>query len=312
LPAEVTNRDPDKMTVLLMTGVTALTRGTAIAMEREGVTYPAQDIRAWLLEADLTHVSNEVSFAENCPPPAGYTTLVFCSDPRYIELLEAMDIDAVELTGNHLLDWGVEAMRNSLRMYEERNMPYYGGGWTLSQARNPLILKHGEHTFGFLGCNPVGPSSVWATDERPGAASCDYDLLFAQIRELRQQDIIPIVTFQYWEFSQYEPTLQQQVDFRAAAEAGAVIVSGSQAHQPQGFGFHADTFIHYGLGNLFFDQMQSLPTRQEFLDRHIFYDGRHISTEVLTAMLEDYARPRPMTPEERQALLETAFEASSW
>jgi poly-gamma-glutamate synthesis protein (capsule biosynthesis protein) len=160
------------MTVLLMTGVTALTRGTAIAMEREGVTYPAQDIRDWLLEADLTHVSNEVSFAENCPPPAGYTTLVFCSDPRYIELLEAMDIDAVELTGNHLLDWGVEAMRNSLRMYEERNMPYYGGGWTLSQARNPLILKHGEHTFGFLGCNPVGPSSVWATDERLAITIC--------------------------------------------------------------------------------------------------------------------------------------------
>ncbi len=312
LPSEVTNRDPDKMTVLLMTGVTALTRGTAIAMEREGVTYPAQDIRDWLLEADLTHVSNEVSFAENCPPPAGYTTLVFCSDPRYIELLEDTDIDAVELTGNHLLDWGVEAMRNSLRMYEERNMSYYGGGWTLAQARNPLILKHGEHTFGFLGCNPVGPSSVWATDERPGAASCDYDLLFAQIRELRQQDIIPIVTFQYWEFSQYEPTLQQQADFRAAAEAGAVIVSGSQAHQPQGFGFHAGAFIHYGLGNLFFDQMQSLPTRQEFLDRHVFYEGQHISTEVLTAMLEDYARPRPMTPDERQVLLETAFEASSW
>nr|HID15052.1 hypothetical protein [Anaerolineae bacterium] len=67
-----------------------------------------------------------------------------------------------------------------------------------------------------------------------------------------------------------------------------------------------------GLGNLFFDQMQSLETRQEFVDRHVFYDGRHISTELLTAMLEDYARPRPMTDEEREALLRAAFGASGW
>lgn len=308
----LTNRDPAKMSVVAMTGVTALARATAMRMERSGVTYPAQDIRPWLVNADITHVSNEVSFAENCPPPANYTTMVFCSSPRYIELFEDTDVDVVELTGNHLLDWGLEAMALSLSMYDERSIPYFGGGWNLAQAQTPLTLTHGVHTFGFVGCNPVGPASNWATEELPGAAPCDYDLLTAQIQELRQQGVIPIVTLQYWEFYQYEPTPQQRTDFRALAEAGAAIVSGSQAHQPQGFDFHAGAFIHYGLGNLFFDQMWSLETRQEFVDWHVFYDGRHISTQVLTAILEDYARPRPMTPEEREALLTAAFEASGW
>ena len=312
LAPSLTNRDPAKTTAVVMTGVTALCRATAMRMERHGVTYPAQDILPWLVEADVTHVSNEVSFAENCPPPSDYYTMVFCSAPGFIELLEYIDVDVVELTGNHLLDWGVEAMNLSLRMYDERSIPYFGGGWNLAQAQRPLTLTHGVHTFGFVGCNPAGPPSDWATDDRPGAAPCDYDLLYAQIRQLREQSIIPIVTLQYWEFSQYEPTPQQRAEFRALAEAGAVIVSGSQAHQPQGFDFHAGAFIHYGLGNLFFDQMWSLETRQEFVDRHVFYDGRHISTEVLTAILEDYARPRPMTPEERETLLRTAFAASGW
>jgi len=308
----LTNRDPAKMTVVVMTGVTALSRATAMRMERHGMTYPAQDIRDWLVGADITHVSNEVSFAENCPPPANYTTMVFCSSPRYIELLEDVDVDVVELTGNHLLDWGLGAMQLSLTMYDTRNIPYFGGGWNLAQAQTPLTLTHGVHTFGFVGCNPVGPRSDWATEDLPGAAPCDYDLLDVQIRQMRERDIIPIVTLQYWEFYQYEPTPQQRAEFRALAEAGAIIVSGSQAHQPQGFDFHAGAFIHYGLGNLFFDQMWSLETRQEFLDRHIFYDGRHISTEVLTAILEDYARPRPMTDEEREVLLRAAFAASGW
>ncbi len=306
------NRDTDKMTVIVMTGVTALARATGIRMDRYGPTYPAQDIRPWLIDADITHISNEVSFAENCPPPADYTTMVFCSNPRYIELFEDTDIDVLELTGNHLLDWGVEAMQLSLMMYDQRGIPYFGGGWNLAQAQAPLTITHGVHTFGFLGCNPVGPASDWATEDRPGSAPCDYEQLYTQVRQLRERGIIPIVTLQYWEFYQYEPTPQQRAEFRALAEAGAVIVSGSQAHQPQGFDFHAGSFIHYGLGNLFFDQMWSLETRQEFVDRHVFYDGRHISTEVLTAILEDYARPRPMTTEERETLLRTAFEASGW
>jgi poly-gamma-glutamate synthesis protein (capsule biosynthesis protein) len=203
-------------------------------------------------------------------------------------------------------------MRLSLTMYDERGLSYFGGGWNLAQAQSVLTLTHGVHTFGFAGCNPVGPASDWATDSQPGAAPCNYDALYAQVHQLRDQGIIPIVTQQYWEFYQYDPTPQQRSDFRALAEAGAVIVSGSQAHQPQGFDFYGGAFIHYGLGNLFFDQMWSLETRQEFVDRHVFYDGRHLSTEVLTAILEDYARPRPMAPEEREALLSAAFAASGW
>jgi poly-gamma-glutamate synthesis protein (capsule biosynthesis protein) len=312
LPGAFTNRDSEKMTVLMMTGVTALTRGTARTMEREGATYPARDVRDWLIEPDLTHFSNEVSFAKDCPTPTAASTMVFCSDPGYFELLEHVDADVLELTGNHLLDWGVSAMEDSLRLYEERGLPFFGGGWTLDEARRPLTVTHGVHTFGFLGCNSVGPSYAWATAERPGAASCDYDLLTTQVSDLRKEGVIPIVTFQYLESDRYAPLVRQQADFRAIAEAGAAIVSGSQAHWPQGFDFHAESFIHYGLGNLFFDQMQRLEYRQEFLDRHVFYDGRHISTELLTAMLEDYARPRPMTPEERRALLEATFAVSGW
>jgi poly-gamma-glutamate synthesis protein (capsule biosynthesis protein) len=314
--APLTNRDPAKMVTILMTGVTALTRGTAVRMETNGVLYPAQDIRDWLLDADLTHISNEVSFAETCPPPANNESVVFCASPRYIELIEDADIDVIELTGNHLLDWGVEAMELSLSMYDERGIRTYGGGWDLAQAQMPLTVTVNGYTFAFVGCNPAGPPSDYATEDRPGSAPCDFglvpDQLGPQVQQLREQGIIPIVTLQYLETYSYAPTDQQRVDFRALSAAGAAIVSGSQAHQPQGFDFEDGAFIHYGLGNLFFDQMWSLETRQEFLDRHVFYDGRHISTEVLTAILEDYARPRPMTVEERQALLSAAFAASGW
>jgi poly-gamma-glutamate synthesis protein (capsule biosynthesis protein) len=84
--------------------------------------------------------------------------------------------------------------------------------------------------------------------------------------------------------------------------------------------FEHGAFIDYGLGNLFFDQNWVIDmydnvivqTSWEIIQRHTFYNGRHLSTELLTAKLEDYAQPRPMTAEERELFLSELFEASGW
>jgi hypothetical protein len=312
LQALATNRDPAKMTTLVMTGTTALVRNTALRMEEEGIDYPALDIGNWLRSTDLTHISNEVPFYTQCPPAEPLRReMRFCSDPSYIGLLQAVGANIIELTGNHVLDWGTDAFLYTLDLYRQNQMPYYGGGENLADARKPLLVKHNGNRLAFIGCNPMGPANILATDDRPGAASCDLDWMTEQVQSLLQEGYLPIVTFQHFEIDTYQPQSGQRHDFQRMAEAGAVIVSGSQAHFPQAMTFEGDRFVHYGLGNLFFDQM-SKGNRRTFIDRHIFYDGRYISTELLTAVLEDYARPRPMTSDEREAFLSDVFAASEW
>ncbi|SNB75827.1 poly-gamma-glutamate synthesis protein (capsule biosynthesis protein) [Thermoflexus hugenholtzii JAD2] len=303
---KLTNRDEDRMTILAMTGVTALVRGTAVQMERYGVLFPARDIAPWLQGADLTHISNEVSFWEGCPPPRPRSGVVFCSDPRYVELLTYIGTDIVELTGNHLADYGKEPLRKTLALYRRLGMRYYGGGENLEEALRPLQIEHNGNRLAFVGCNPVGPAYDWATPTEPGAAPCVPELHEA-VRRLRAEGWLPIVTLQYWEFYDYAPTPQQVQDFRFWRDLGAVIVSGSQGHHAQTFEVGPGWFIHYGLGNLFFDQVDPIGVRQTFIDWHVFYEGRYLGVLLRTAFLEDLARPRPMTPEERRALLEWLF-----
>ncbi len=323
------NYDPSRLTTVVVTGVTALVRSTAAKMEAEGMTYPAQDIIDWLRGADITHISNEVSFEPRCPDPnPNQTSLVFCSKPEYLELLEYSGADVIELSGNHLTDWRVDSLSYTLNLLKEHGVKYYASGENLEEARQPLLLEDHGNKIAFIGCNPAGPETVWATETRVGAASCDYEAMQAKIAELRQQGYVVIATLQYNENYSLKPTEFEVRDFTPLAEAGASIVSGSQAHYPKGMAFVKDSLVHFGLGNLFFDQMrvpdgfqpevfdaESLPiagTRLEFLDRHVIYDGKYISTELLTAMLEDYARPRPMTPQEREAFLKGTFAASGW
>jgi poly-gamma-glutamate synthesis protein (capsule biosynthesis protein) len=317
-----TNRDPSKLTTVVLTGVTALVRATAVTMELKGVTYPGSLVRDWLRQADIAHVSNEVPFDKDCPhPTSGYRNFILCSDPKYMDLLLDVGVDIVELTGDHFADRGVQAMLDTLALYGENNLSYYGGGADAEEARQPLLMEVNGNKLAFMGCNGKRPEKYpKAGVNTPGAADCDYDFFVDQIRQLKAQGYMVIFTFQHEECYSSGPCFSHEKGFHAVADAGAIVVSGSQAHYPHLMEFRGDTFIHYGLGNLFFDQMTYIlpggevidETRREFIDRHVFYDGQYLGVELLSAMLEDYSRPRPMTEAERTLFLSDYFYFSGW
>lgn len=310
------NRDPNKLTTVAVTGVTALVRATAFAMHRNGITYPARDIGEILRQADITHISNEIPFTPDCPfPNPVQADLRFCSRPEYIELLEEVGTDVVELTGDHFGDWGPDAMRYTLDMYEKRDWIYYGGGYDLKDARKARLIEHNGNKIAFIGCNGKGGGYATASDSQPGAVACDFDWMQTEIARLVQEGYQVIATFQHFEYYTYYPQPDQVRDFRSLASAGASIVSGSQAHQPQGLEFYKNSFIHYGLGNLFFDQYHfctDYACDDGFIDMHVFYNGEYIGNELITIVFEDYARPRLMNPEERAVLLNKVFSASNF
>jgi poly-gamma-glutamate synthesis protein (capsule biosynthesis protein) len=319
LDLQLSNYDSSRLTTVVITGTTALVRATAFKMEQKGITYPGEEVREFMREADIAHVSNEVSFYTKCPPPDPYSPLlVFCSDPKNFGLLQDIGVDVIELTGNHFADYGRRAMDETLALYQSNQLAYFGGGANYQDALTPALFEVHGNKIAFLGCNlPDMESLNMAQADRPGSAPCDLDYFTAKVTELKTQGYLVIFTFQWIEDYAPEPRQSQVDGFRRMADAGATIVSGSQAHFPKTMEFYNGAFIHYGLGNLFFDQMGNLDwmpegIRREFLDRYVIYRGKLISVELTTTLLEDFARPRLMTPEERSVFLQEYFTESGW
>jgi len=318
----ITNRDVDKMASVIMTGVTALARGKTIGrrMDELGVLYPAEKIVDVLLDADITHISNETCFVEGCSSENKFPLL--CSAPEYIELLKYVGTDVIELTGNHMNDYGPEWMLYTLDIYDSLGWPYFGGGRNLEDSYKPVFFEINGNKIAFLGVNSYGLANAneWAREDSPGAARWniwdeaegekDFAKLEGIIKELKDTGNIVIFTFQYQENESYGPTESQVRDFQRIIEAGADIVSGSQSHYPMGVELAGDGFINYGLGNLFYNMRDILGLKQGIIAKHIFYEGRHINTILITTMLENLSQPRLTTPEERTLLLNSIFAGS--
>lgn len=304
------------LTRILFSGVTALARQTREAIEKNGVEWAGSGIKDRVLDVDFFHISNEVSFAPRCPFSDEPVLGGLCAVDAHFELLTLLDVDIVELSGNHNNDYGYNAYLRTLEMYEQAGMMTVAGGRDLEQARQPLIIEHNGSSVALVSCNWNGPDFALTNHERPGATYCVLDWLREIIPALKADHDVVIVTLQYAEYDRYQPIERQVNHFRQVADMGADIVLGTQAHQPQTFEFYTtpddrEAFIHYGMGNLFFDQTTWEKVRF-FMDEVLIYDGRFIGVMLHAGIIEDLARPRWMDAEERAEFLDVMFRASGW
>ncbi|KKS43722.1 MAG: hypothetical protein UV05_C0023G0005 [candidate division CPR1 bacterium GW2011_GWA2_42_17] len=302
-----TNRDLKKIASLVMTGVTAVSRGVEYEIEqRNDSIFPARAVMDVLSQADLTHVSSENPFFDSCVPET--EGLILCGRSSSLKSLKAIGADIVDLTGNHQNDYGSELNLESLKHLEELGLKYYGGGKNEKQARQILYQEVSGAKIAFLGYNYFDSQNgvdyrSLALGDRPGANFYSEEKLKEDIQTAKSLADFVIVDYQFIEQYSTDPLPIQIEVFRKTIDYGADLVVGVQSHQPQKIEIYQDKLIFYGLGNFFFDQMWSLPTRQGLIPRLTFYDGKLTSVEVMTTLLYDYAQPRFTSGYDRISLL---------
>ncbi len=315
--SEQPNFAPEKLTRVTLSGTTALTRHTSTALDQMGLERAASGIRDYARLADFFQITHEASIAAGCPALhdgvlGGAGSM--CMKPSHFPLFDLLGVDVVDLTGNHINDYGVEAFANTLDQFEERGYATVGGGRSLQQARQPLILESNGTRIGWLACNDIGPAYAFATDDdppAPGSAHCRGAWLRETLPVLAANVDLVLMTVQYREYEAYKPDPRHQSDFRGFAELGADAVIGVSQHLPMTFEFYQTgrgetAFIHYGLGNLFFDQL-GWGRQRFFLDTLYIYAGELLAVELYPGFIEDRARPRPLEGEDLLNFLHFMF-----
>ncbi len=307
------NYNADKLTRITLSGTTALARHTSTALDSMGLQQAASGIQDYVRLADYFHITNEASIAPGCPQLndavlAGQSSM--CMKGEHADLFRLLDVDVVDLTGNHIADFGYESFIDTLDHFAAQGIQLVGGGRDQAGSRSPLILQQKGSSIAWLACNAIGPAYALANDDpesdlgrRPGAAFCNKAWLQEALPVLAAQHDVVLLTLQFREFSGFEPNQRHIQDYQAYAEWGADVVIGTAQHQPMSIDLYQTrrgeiAYIHYGLGNLFFDQ-EIWGQRRFFMDTLYVYDGRLLAVELFPGIIDGWARPRLLEGEDR-------------
>ena len=229
------------MTITLaLAGDTMLGRGVAEALsDRDPESLVAPDVVEAARSADLFVLNLECCIPERGSPwPAPGKPFHFRAPRAAVRTLNHLGVSCVTLANNHALDFGREALRDTLRHLEDGGIAAVGAGPNQETARRPVTLEASGFHLGVLGLTDhpadfaAGPdlSGVAFADLRTGVPSWVGD----GIGSIEADAVL--VTPHWGPNMTPEPLPYVRRAAAALRDAGATLIAGHSAHVFHGVG----------------------------------------------------------------------------
>jgi len=203
----------------------------------------------WFLRADINMINLEHPITLSDDPEEKEFT--FKMHPRYLRLMEKGNINLVNAANNHIYDFGIPGIDDTIEYLDSVNIAYVGIGKSLQEAREPVIFNVKDKTLGFLGYFG-GAGQFAATDTSSGLAPRYPSFIFQDIRAVSPEVDYVIVSFHWGIENERYPEEWQTELGRASIDAGADLVVGHHPHVLQGIEIYNGGIIAYSLGNFIF------------------------------------------------------------
>ena len=212
-----------------------------------------------LSQADLRIVNCECALAD-AGEAVWKSGSVFKGRPAHVGALTAVPFEAACLANNHVLDYGVEGLAQTLETLRGAGIRTVGAGLSEAEAWAPLTLELPGVRLSLV--NFSEGEDLTGTRGGPGVAGWEVPRACALVRELKRAGhFVLAVAHAGLEYVPFPPPYLRQA-FRSIIEAGADCVVGHHPHVPQGVESHEGRPIFYSLGNFLFYQPTNLYWRK--------------------------------------------------
>jgi poly-gamma-glutamate capsule biosynthesis protein CapA/YwtB (metallophosphatase superfamily) len=225
---------------LALAGDTMLGRGVAEVLRADPhAPLVSPEVAEHLRGADAFVLNLECCISDRGAPfPDPHKPFFFRAPPVAAERLAELGVDAVTLANNHALDYGADALLDTLSLLKAVGVGTVGAGESEAVARTPCRVRCGELTLRIVAlCDH--PAAFAAGPDRPGVAFADLSSrLPSWVREAGAPDpdgLENVVVTPHWGPNM---VLEPLPKVRRAADqllaAGATLIAGHSAHVFQG------------------------------------------------------------------------------
>lgn len=223
---------------LALAGDTMLGRGVAEVLEEDpGAPLLDPELLEVARSADLFLLNLECCVSERgAPIEEPGKPFFFRAPPLAAERLAELGVDAVTLANNHALDFGPEALLDTLSHLRAAGIATAGAGPDLEAARAGAALSAAGHSLRVVAVSDH-PATYAAGPQRPGIAFADLgggapEWLLDAARPRGGERVLVSVHWGPNMTSAPVPYVRKAAE--ALESAGATLVAGHSAHVPHG------------------------------------------------------------------------------
>lgn len=218
--------------------------------------FPFEQIKIEFDKSNIVLGNLESPFAQGSKVPEFSMKTPLKANRRYIEGLKWAGFRILNLSNNHILDYGENGAINTQKILEEHDIEHFGYGKDLVSAKAMKILTADSLKIGFVGYTDIViDSPFWAGSDTRGVAKFDIDSAVKETTENRKLVDVLIINLHWGIEYFYLPTPDQIVAARKLIDAGADIIIGHHPHVLQGLERYKDGIIAYSLGNFLFSEI---------------------------------------------------------
>jgi poly-gamma-glutamate synthesis protein (capsule biosynthesis protein) len=185
-------------------------------------------------------------------------------NPANISCLKAAGVDCCALANNHVLDWDVAGLKETLATLDVAGIRRAGAGRNLEEGMAPAEIPvpgKGRVLVFACGLESSGIGWKWAADSRqpgvqllPDLSMTSVDTLAEQVQRFKRAGDIAVVSIHWggnWDYS----IPRQQRDFARGLidRAGVDVIHGHSSHHVKGIEVYRERPILYGWGDLLSD-----------------------------------------------------------
>lgn len=204
--------------------------------------------------------------------------------PEVPALMRRAGIQVATLANNHIMDYGLPGLLDSLATLRQAGVYGVGAGRDQEEANRTLTLPTPAGDVCLIAVSKTLPENFWAVGKRPGTAYKTQEGLEKSVRDCADSHDFTFVIF-HWgtELSSKPRTYQRELAY-AAINSGATAVIGHHPHVLQEIEIYKNKPIFYSLGNFAFGTQPKSQRQEGMAVRFILGGDKSNPTFILTPL----------------------------
>ena len=223
--------------------------------------------------ADLRLVNLETSITRSDDNEPG-KAVHYRMNPANVPCVSAADVDLCTIANNHVLDYGISGLEETLDVLADAGIHTVGAGRNADEARRGMTVESSaaKVTVFAFGMPSSGVPARWAAaKERPGVNVVDKATdgaatdLMQRIGHAKGRGDLVVVSVHWGSNWGYEvPAGDVRLGHRLV-DAGADVVFGHSSHHPRPIEVYRGKLVLYGCGD-FIDDYEGITGYEEYRD----------------------------------------------